>query len=138
MWNFATSREPAPTNDTRVNIGDVGFIRNGRFHLLFSAGCPLGERELGVHVPITFEELTIGTPVFGQPRLPGCLRTETVREVGLMSMPRCLPPCMFYPLNYLHSVAERYTTQAPGTRRAFLIRAHRNPWGGTGDEALHA
>ena len=81
--NPATSREPAPThNYTRISIGDVGFIRRGQFHLLFSAGCPLGERQLGDDVPDTFEELSIGTPVFGQPRLPVCLRTDTVREVG--------------------------------------------------------
>jgi len=81
--NPPTSREPAPTHDyTRISIGDVGFIRRGQFHLLFSAGCPLGERRLGEDVPATFEELSIGTPVFGQPRLPACLRTDTVREVG--------------------------------------------------------
>lgn len=66
----------------RTSIGDVGFIRDGQFHLLFSAGRPLGERHLGDDVPISFEELTVGTPVFGEPRLPGCLRTDTVREVG--------------------------------------------------------
>ena len=77
-----TAREPAPTNDVRINIGDVGFIRNGQFHLLFSAGCPLGGRQLGEDVPDTFEELTIGTPVFGQPRVPGCLRTDSVHEIG--------------------------------------------------------
>jgi len=82
--NPVTSREPAPThNYTRISIGDVGFIRRGQFHLLFSAGCPLGERQLGEDVPATFEELSIGTPVFGQPRLPICLRTDTVREVGV-------------------------------------------------------
>jgi len=81
--NPVTSREPAPThNYTRISIGDVGFIRRGQFHLLFSAGCPLGDRQLGEDVPATFEELSIGTPVFGQPRLPVCLRTDTVREVG--------------------------------------------------------
>ena len=80
---LTTSREPAPTqNYTRISIGDVGFIRRGQFHLLFSACSPLGERQLGEDVPATFEELTIGTSVSRQPRLPGCLRTDTVREVG--------------------------------------------------------
>jgi hypothetical protein len=49
---------------------------------LFSAGSPLGERRLGEDVPTTFEELTVGTLVRDQPRIPGCLRTDTVREVG--------------------------------------------------------
>ncbi|KAF9649129.1 hypothetical protein BDM02DRAFT_1963423 [Thelephora ganbajun] len=75
--------EPAPTfNCTRINIGDVGFIRRGQFHLLFSAGSPLGVRQLGVDVPITFEQLNVGPLVSSQPRLPGCLRTPTVRPIG--------------------------------------------------------
>lgn len=75
-------REPAPTSKyTRVNIGDVGFIRGGRFHLLFSAGSPLGERELGREVPSTFEQLDVGTPESDQPRRPGCVGTPTVQQV---------------------------------------------------------
>ena len=81
-WKPTISREPAPTNYTRVTVGDVGFIRRGRFHLLFSAGSPLGERRRGEDVPTTFEELTVGTPVRDQPRFPSCLCTNTVREVG--------------------------------------------------------
>ena len=77
-----TSREPAPTNYTRVSIGDVGFIREGHFHLLFSAGSPLGERQLGEDVPMTFEQLVVGSLTRGQPRRPGCLRTHAVKEVG--------------------------------------------------------
>ena len=83
IWIPTTSREPAPTqNYTRINIGDVGFIRRGQFHLLFSAGSPLGERQLGDDVPVTFEELNVGTPVSSEPRRPGCLHTPTVRQVG--------------------------------------------------------
>ena len=66
----------------RINVGDVGFIRYGQFNLLFSAGSPLGERRLGEDVPITFEELPVGTLIPRQPRIPGCLHTDTVREVG--------------------------------------------------------
>ncbi|KAF9789356.1 hypothetical protein BJ322DRAFT_530970 [Thelephora terrestris] len=74
--------EPAPTsNYTRITIGDVGFIRRGQFHLLFSAAPPLGERERGVDVPATFEQLNVGNLASTQPRQPGCLRTSTVREV---------------------------------------------------------
>jgi hypothetical protein len=80
--NPTASREPAPTQRyNRISVGDVGFIRCGQFHLLFSAGCPLGERRLGIDVPLTFEELDVGTPEFRQPRLPGCLHTDTVREI---------------------------------------------------------
>ena len=67
---------------TRITVGDVGFIRRGRFHLLFSAGSPLGERQLGEDVPVTFEELTVGKLRRDQPRVPGCLCTKTVRGVG--------------------------------------------------------
>jgi len=81
--NLGTFREPAPTQSyKRISLGDVGFIRRGQFHLLFSAACPLGERRLGIDVPSTFEELEAGSPALGQPRLPGCLRTDTVREIG--------------------------------------------------------
>jgi len=78
-----TFREPAPTqNYTRINVGDVGFIRRGQFNLLFSAGSPLGERKLGDDVPLTFEELDVGTPVSGEPRRPGCLHTPAVQHIG--------------------------------------------------------
>lgn len=78
------SREPSPANrHSRINVGDVGFIRRGNFHLLFSAGSPLGDRRLGVDVPTTFEPLDVGTLKFYEPRQPGCLRTSTVRQIGL-------------------------------------------------------
>jgi hypothetical protein len=80
------SREPAPTNRyNRISIGDVGFIRWGRFHLLFSAGCQLGlgERRLGIDVPSTFEELHIGDSDFRDPLDPGPLNTDTVRNVNV-------------------------------------------------------
>jgi len=83
MYKLTTSREPAPArNYTRINIGDVGFIRRGKFHLLFSAGSSLGQRLPGRDVPSTFEELDIGTLASGEPRRPGCLHTPTVRQVG--------------------------------------------------------
>ena len=83
VWEPTISREPAPTDKyDRVNIGDVGFIRWGQFHLLFSAGSPLGERRLGEDVPVTFEPLAVGEVARRQPRLPCCLRTDTVRQVG--------------------------------------------------------
>ena len=76
-------RQPAPThNYQRISVGDVGFIRCGQFHLLFSAARPLGERQLGVDVPSTFVELqpdAVAT-TFSQPRLHGCIHTDTVVE----------------------------------------------------------
>ena len=79
----AISRDPTPTQDyTRIKIGDVGFIDKGKFHLLFSAGSPLGERQLGRDVPDKFESLSVGTPTCGEPRKPDCLRTSTVRHIG--------------------------------------------------------
>ena len=78
------SREPSPTNKyPRVNIGDVGFIRRGKFHLLFSAGSPLEDRRLGDDVPTTFEPLDVGDLDSSLPRQPGCLRTSTVRQFGV-------------------------------------------------------
>jgi hypothetical protein len=50
--------------------------------LLFSAGCPLGERELGIDVPLTFRPLAVGPIVNLQPRPPGHLSPKTVREAG--------------------------------------------------------
>ena len=78
---FTTSREPAPVNCTRVRIGDVGFIRRGQFHLLFSAGLPLEGRERGVDVPETFEPLNVGRLTYRE-RRAGYLRTDTIKEVG--------------------------------------------------------
>jgi len=80
----ATFREPAPIHSyKRVRLGDVGYVRRGRFHLLFSAGCPLGERQLGIDVPLAFKPLSAGLIVYSQPRLPGHLSTSTVQETGV-------------------------------------------------------
>ena len=58
----------------------MGYVRRGCFNLLFSAGCSLDGRRLGVDVPHTFKQLDIG-PIFNtQPRLPGSLFTNAVRE----------------------------------------------------------
>ena len=75
-------REPAPLpHFKRIHPGDVGYIRKGCFHLLFSAGYPRGKKRLGVDVPRTFKPLKIG-PIhnLAQPRAPGCLSTIGVRE----------------------------------------------------------
>ena len=88
----ATAREPAPLPYfERIRPGDVGYIRRGCFHLLFFAGCPLGERQLGVDVPLTFKPLAVG-PIFNtQPRLPGCISTNAVRETRVRVPPSASP-----------------------------------------------
>ena len=87
-----TIRDPAPLPYfKRINPGDVGYIRRGCFHLLFSAGCPKGERRLGVDVPRTFKPLDVG-PIFNtQPRLPGYLSTSGVRETRARLTPSASP-----------------------------------------------
>jgi len=80
----STTREPAPLDYfKRIQLGDVGYVRRGCFNRLFSAGCPLGERQLGVDVPPTFQPLSVGPIISTQPRLPGYLSTNTVQETGV-------------------------------------------------------
>jgi hypothetical protein len=84
LLGYRNSRDPSPpSKDARINIGDVGFIRRGKFHFLFSAGSQLGNREPGKDVPIKFEQLDVGTPDVGLSRRDPCLRTSTVRELGV-------------------------------------------------------
>jgi len=85
-----TSREPSPTDYTRIGIGDVGFIRRGQFHLLFSAASPVGD------VPSASEPLNIGRTTFRGPRDPGCLRTDTVRRLGA-SLGATVPTPLYVP-----------------------------------------
>ena len=47
--------------------------------MLFSAGCPLGERERGVDVPQTFKSLDVGPITNRQPLPPGYLSTNSVQ-----------------------------------------------------------
>ena len=90
------TREPAPLDYfNRVQLGDVGYVRRGCFNLLFSAGCPLGERQLGADVPLTFQPLTVGPIIKVQPRLPGYLSTKTFREAGVgLGASICAVPCV--------------------------------------------
>ena len=77
-------RQPGPIYSyKRVRIGDVGYISRGRFHLLFSAGIPLGSRTPGTDVPHTFEPLDVGPIILGDVRPPGYLRTDTVQQIGV-------------------------------------------------------
>jgi len=79
---YVATREPAPLYYfERIRLGDVGYIRRGCFNLLFSAGCPLDARELGVGVPRTFEPLDVGPILNTEPRSPGFLSAGGVREI---------------------------------------------------------
>jgi len=91
------TREPTPLQYfKRVQPGDVGYIHRGRFNLLFSAGCPLGGREPGIDVPITFKQLDVGTIVNTLPRLPGYTSSKTVQEKPCQGRGRMYP--------YVHSI----------------------------------
>jgi len=75
------TREPAPLQYfDRIRPGDVGYIHRGRFNLLFSAGAPLGERQLGVDIPHTFTRLDVGPILKSEPQSPGWLSAGAVRE----------------------------------------------------------
>lgn len=88
-----TTREPAPLSYyERIQPGDVGYIRTGCFHLLFSAGCPLDDRQPGVDVPSTFKQLDIGPIINRQPRAPGYLFTNNVRASRVRLKPPTSPP----------------------------------------------
>ena len=77
------TREPTPqSHSKRVQIGDVAFIREGCLYLLFSAGCPLGERQLGIDVPPTFKQLDIGEIGECDPLEAGYLCTNGVQETS--------------------------------------------------------
>jgi len=100
-------REPGPIYSyRRVKPGDVGYVRRGRFHLLFSAEIPLRSRRLGIDVPLTFEPLDVGpTTLYEAP--PPNTRRLTGRFPPPLSSSRVL--------GHLHpdgGVGTRMTTQA--------------------------
>jgi len=75
------TREPAPLQYfDRIRPGDVGYIHRGCFNLLFSAGTPLGERQLGVDVPRTFTQLDVVPILKPEPQSPGWLSAGAVQE----------------------------------------------------------
>ena len=122
--NLYGHREPAPLHYfKRIHPGDVGYIRRGCFHLLFSAGRPQGERRLGVHVPRSFKQLEVG-PIFNtQPRLPGHLSTNSVRETRARLAPSTSPD------PYVRSIPSVSSSiscvlQDFGTRFQLLIPTH--------------
>jgi len=71
--------QPAPLPDyAKVNIGDVGYVRRGCFHLLFSAA----SSPTGKNVPKNFVPLDIGLVVPLQARKPGPIYTADIKTIG--------------------------------------------------------
>ena len=100
-----TTRKPSPTQSFKcIQLGDVGCIWRGHFHLLLSAGSPLGKGQLGIHVPLTFKQLNIGLIDHTEPQLPSCFSTSTVQETGVgFGVSIC-------PILYVHSVVPTPST----------------------------
>jgi len=116
-------REPGPIYSyKRVRPGDVGYTRRGIFHLLFSAGIPLGSRELGTDVPHTSEPLDIGPIISSKVRPPGYLRTNTVRQIGV-DVGGSVAVAWWVPVHFgLPSrLIEQTSTVEPGPKMAFEL-----------------
>lgn len=102
------TREPTPISDSKlIRPGDVGYVRTGCFHLLFSAGLPLGERKLGLDVPRTFKQLDVGKIVKRAPLEAGTLCTDGVKTQVSLTPPQSPPPMSSLPASsaYVYSVA---------------------------------
>ena len=107
----AISRQPAPLDYTRISIGDVGIIREGQFHFLFSAGSPLGGRVVGEDVPTTFEQLKVGRLARSQPRQAGCLSSTSVKQ--MRARQGATAPAILYVLR-LYLPILRFKVSHPG------------------------
>ena len=114
------ARETIPVADSkRIQPGDVGFLREGRFHLLFFAGSSPDSVTPGKNVPRSFQPLAVGNIVRNSHLTGGHLNTETVDVV--VSSP-----------SYVHSVTfvvfgisghnSRATGSAPCTVYGFKLR----------------
>ena len=64
-----------------INIGDVGYVSDGRFEVLFPARSALEGRDQRVKVPPGFGD-TITEGVGANSQGPGCLHTKGVRRIG--------------------------------------------------------
>ena len=86
ILSLATSRQPSPTRTyERVNIGDVGFIREGRFYLLFSA-IHSRRKQRGRKLPDSFEKMQWDKNTDTAPyefRDPGCLHVGATKMIGM-------------------------------------------------------
>ena len=66
---------------TGINIGDIGYIHDGQFELLFPASSISGEQHSGVSVPTKFTE-AIAAGVKSGELQAGCFHTESVKRIG--------------------------------------------------------
>jgi len=91
--------------------------------LLFSAGCPLGERRLGVDVPHTFKELDVGPITYREPRAPGYLSTNSVRETRARLTPSASPvPYVCFAASVSSSISDAcFRTLEPGSSFSFEL-----------------
>ena len=135
IWDPAICREPSPIVEQYpcISIGDVGFLRNGQFHLLFSAARPLDDREEGVHVPQGFQQLILKKPPVPRDRLPPqSFDSTTIRKFevnlgGTASADKCVPS-LGSPSTHFKNVPPRlskpsthFTFELGGKRGASLI-----------------
>ena len=112
----------------RVRIGDVGFIDDGQFHLLFHAGSPVLREQLGVDVPRSFVPLTINGTSFRVPRKAGRLSSRHVQEIEIKASTAGYVPSLGPPPACLKNVPCRTSESRPhfslklaGKRGAALV-----------------
>lgn len=132
IWNPQRYRQPSPLpNYSCISIGDVGFIHDGKFNLVFSAGSPQGQRQPGVDVPVGFQQLQVGDPVI-QEREPGCLHTNAVKYISFFHNPSGFTPLYVSvsrhskPFSkYQHRPRGMFTFNLTGDRGAALVTRHK-------------
>ncbi|KAF9790499.1 hypothetical protein BJ322DRAFT_393495 [Thelephora terrestris] len=77
-WDLYREQTIPVADSKRIQPGDVGYVRKGRFHLLFSASLsPVQESD----APQSFEILTVGRIVCDVPVPAGPLKTETAQVI---------------------------------------------------------
>ncbi|KAF8589934.1 hypothetical protein K439DRAFT_1303893, partial [Ramaria rubella] len=77
--------EPAPQEYDKVNIADVGYVRQGCFHRLFNAALSADHAANKDGVPRDFIPLDLGrssTTIWRQPRVPRALHTQNINAKG--------------------------------------------------------
>lgn len=74
--------EPSPVNGP-TQVGDVGYVEEGQFILLFNASLPPDDARQSRGVPTGFERLEIpGTHTIGAYLQPQILHSTTMRQIG--------------------------------------------------------
>ena len=83
MLTHTLYRQPAPLDYyDKVNIGDVGYIKEGQFHLLFNTGPQKDdERVIGQDVPEGFCPIEHLKGFPKEPRRPGAISTGSIKKL---------------------------------------------------------